>query len=121
MGVDAFDLAVGAHHACAIADGRVLCWGLGDSGQLGVDPAELQRCSIPDDRRGVEGVPDAEDAACAREPLEVPAFEGATDLALGEVHTCAVLSGGTVVCVVSACSTYTRESGAVHQEIYFRH
>jgi alpha-tubulin suppressor-like RCC1 family protein len=98
VGVDAAHLVAGSHHACAIAGERVLCWGLADDGQLGIDPAELARCPVPDTLRGVAGVPDADDAACAREPLEVPAFAGATDLALGDAHTCAVLAGGQLIC-----------------------
>ena len=99
---DAVELAVGAHHACAISSARAVhCWGLAEDGQLGVDPATLARCPVPDELRGSAGLPDADDAACAREPIEVPALQGAVALALGDAHTCAALEDGRLLCTGS--------------------
>jgi len=78
-------LAVGFGHACALlATGTVQCWGenafgqLGDgtSGQLGDGTSEKFRTT----------------------PVEVVGLRGATALAAGRHHTCAVLETGTVVC-----------------------
>jgi alpha-tubulin suppressor-like RCC1 family protein len=78
-------LAAGANHTCALlATGTVQCWGenafgqLGDgtSGQLGDGTSEKFRTT----------------------PVEVVGLRGATALAAGRHHTCAVLETGTVVC-----------------------
>ncbi len=91
---------LGSHHGCAITNaGVTLCWGLGDDGQLGLDPSGLGRCAVPDELAGAAGVPNAADAACALEPVVVPSFEGAVQLALGDAHTCARFDDGRVVCV----------------------
>jgi len=97
---DATALAAGAQHACALTKaGDVLCWGLGASGQLGLDPDTLASCAVAEASRGALGVPDADVAACALEPTDVPAFRGAVELALGDAHSCARFSDGRVLCV----------------------
>jgi len=68
-------LALGRRHSCAVAGGRVQCWGANGRGQLG-DGSATSR-STPAPVRGVSG--------------EV------TALAAGGGHTCA-LAGGRVVC-----------------------
>lgn len=93
-------LVAGAQHACALTQGgEVLCWGLGESGQLGLAPSTLASCSVPDATRGTPGVPDADTAACALEPTLVPAFHDAVQLALGDAHSCARFDDGRVLCV----------------------
>jgi len=69
----ATDVALGAHHACAVAGGAVWCWGANDEGQLG------------DGTRG-EGTG------------QTQGVKGATRIAAGEAHTCALLGDGTVWC-----------------------
>jgi len=68
------DLDAGIFHTCAVTDaGTLWCWGAGNSGQLGVDPAMLaaQDC----DYMPVGGAAILE--ACSPTPLEVPLVEGA--------------------------------------------
>jgi len=70
--------AHGAAHACAIrSDGTVWCWGNNDGGQLGDAMASGNLSSTPVRALGVAN---------------------ATAVAAGFEHTCALLSGGTVVC-----------------------
>ncbi|MCC6897415.1 MAG: hypothetical protein IT377_00495 [Polyangiaceae bacterium] len=67
----------GYGHACALtAGGRVWCWGENEYGQLGVGSAEERRAA----------------------PERVPGIEGATDLAVGLFHTCALLGDRSVTC-----------------------
>lgn len=69
-------IAVGSSYACGLrADGRVLCWGVGASGQLG------DGLALP--------VP--------RAPVEVPLIE-VRQLAAGAHHACALLAHGEVFC-----------------------
>ena len=73
----ATDIAVGANHACAIFDtGTVKCWGKKDDGRLGIPGTGEQL-----------------------EPVSVDLGSGLTPeaLALGERHSCALLSNGSGV------------------------
>lgn len=70
--VEKFDL--GANHGCAIDDGAVFCWGKNDSGQLGT-------------AGGNSAV-----------PLPVSGITTAVDIALGDRHSCALLSNNEVKC-----------------------
>jgi len=80
--------ASGGRHTCAImAAGGVQCWGRHSEGQLGDGTQELrtapvQVCQDYDDDAGV----------CLQ------TFSGATSLALGGQHSCAVMSSGGVAC-----------------------
>jgi len=70
-------IAAGQAHTCGLlADGTVACWGDNSSGQLGSMP-EKKSSSVP---------------------LPVPGLSGVTGLAAGATHTCALLSGGKVMC-----------------------
>ncbi len=70
-------LAAGGRHACALAaDGLVRCWGADDTGQLG---------------EGSPGPPRMPATA-------VPGVAGATALAAGGDHACAVLADGWLRC-----------------------
>jgi len=71
-------VAAGYKHACAVvAGGAVRCWGLNDRRQLGAT------CTGTD---------------CNARPLAVAGLTGVTQLALGNRHSCALRSDGTVAC-----------------------
>ena len=70
-------VALGAEHSCAlVAGGAVQCWGLNSYGQLG-------------------GV--AVDGSSERLPIQTPIASGATAVASGGAHSCALV-GGRVLC-----------------------
>ncbi|MGO8995705.1 MAG: RCC1 domain-containing protein [Polyangiaceae bacterium] len=70
-------IAEGIGFACNIvADGGVLCWGSNDFGQAGSTPS----------------------AAIVTTPQQVPVVTGATAIALGDYHACAVTSTNAVYC-----------------------
>jgi alpha-tubulin suppressor-like RCC1 family protein len=73
-------VASGQNHACALAGGGLLCWGLNGSGQLG------------DGTRANRGV--------AAPVLRAPAtpLAGALAVACGGEHSCAVVGAGEVHC-----------------------
>ncbi|MCE7983053.1 MAG: RCC1 repeat-containing protein [Caldilinea sp. CFX5] len=68
--------AGGAHTCAALTDGSLRCWGANNSGQLGDGARVGQLLPV-----AVNGLPGA-----------------ATAVEAGIVHTCALLSGGSVVC-----------------------
>ncbi len=77
-------LSAGGFHTCAVTDGgTAYCWGWNVAGQLGIGR------SGP----GPTTVPSAVVADASGEPLT-----GVTELGAGNVHTCAVLAGGTASC-----------------------
>lgn len=81
-------IAVGLIHACAlITDGTVRCWGININGQLGVE--SIENCGD-----GTLPYP----TACSRTPMEVPGLQNVARLALGSVHSCALLHDGSVRC-----------------------
>lgn len=119
------DVAVASDHACAlIDDGSVWCWGDGAHGELGGDtgaPGKARRVELP---RAVE-VAVAPDRSCAvlsdgtvscwgdnrtgqlgsattargsARPVVVEGVSGATRLAMGTGHTCAVVAERRVLC-----------------------
>ncbi len=71
-------LAAGAQHTCALRHGgTVWCWGFDANGELGNgDPSLLQQLT----------------------PVQVVDLSGATALAAGSYHNCAILADGTVSC-----------------------
>lgn len=76
-------LAAGDSHTCAVLeDGRVVCWGANNSGQLGLGHTD----TIGDDETvdGATGI--------------VPLPGAAVEVAAGYEHTCARLEGGDVIC-----------------------
>jgi alpha-tubulin suppressor-like RCC1 family protein len=74
-------LRAGGDHACLLRqDGSVACWGQGSSGELG-DPAGLASSSMA----AVAGLPALASAT-------------AVDVALGDRHTCALLTDHSVWC-----------------------
>jgi alpha-tubulin suppressor-like RCC1 family protein len=76
-------LAAGGNHFCAlVAGGAIKCWGLNYEGQLGDDAAH-ETCSFGGTSHD-----------CSKLPVNVPGVTGATALALGSSHSCALVSGG---------------------------
>lgn len=70
-------VVAGDAHSCARrSDGRVYCWGANDFGQVGADSALPRRVH----------------------PTMVRGLEGAVALAAADVHTCAIVEGGAVLC-----------------------
>ncbi len=73
----AAQVTAGDEFACALlVDGTARCWGLGESGQRG----------------------DGSFGTVALNPVAVNGLSGATELAAGYGHTCALLSNGTMRC-----------------------
>lgn len=69
-------IEAGDSHTCAlVADGRVMCWGLNEDGQLG-DGSNENRST----------------------PVEVAGLSDATAISAGTAHTCALRIGGRVSC-----------------------
>jgi alpha-tubulin suppressor-like RCC1 family protein len=80
LGETAKGLAIGGHSCALLASGQVRCWGWGAEGQLGYG----NTLSIGDDEK----------------PLSESVDVGGTvvQLAVGESHTCALLTNGRVRC-----------------------
>ena len=73
----AVDISSGANHVCSVlADGTVWCWGSNQYAQIGIGEAG-PGISIP---------------------TQVPGIENAIAIALGDYHSCALLSDRTVWC-----------------------
>ena len=83
---DAVEIDTSGHFVCAVrASGQVVCWGENLNAQLGINP--------PVDG----GAPDAGTAFSSR-GIVVPGVTGATHVAAGYQHACAVVAGGGVWC-----------------------
>lgn len=92
---DVVEIATGRGFSCALKqDGTVWCWGLSISGQMGIDPAPLSRCTVPAarlDALGVEGR--VSEVACSPTPRQIPGLAGVSAIALGAFHACALIDG----------------------------
>ena len=74
---NASQIAAGKYHACAVLkSGRIKCWGLGSSGQMG----------------------NGEASVTVSTPVEVKDIKTAKHVSLGANHTCALLKSGSVKC-----------------------
>jgi alpha-tubulin suppressor-like RCC1 family protein len=85
-GVAVTALVAGGYHACVLlSDGDVKCWGLNDFGQLGYG--------------NTENIGDSELPSSVG-PVSVSSAKGVMVKALvpGHLHTCALLSNGSVQC-----------------------
>ncbi|NVB42012.1 hypothetical protein G6O69_29570 [Pseudenhygromyxa sp. WMMC2535] len=76
------DLELGGNHTCALlSDGSVMCWGDNTHGQLGLGHTnDIGDDELPSDVN----------------PVSLP--DTVEQLALGAYHTCALLTGGKVMC-----------------------
>ena len=82
--VAAGGLDVGRYHTCAVLPGgRLRCWGYGGDGQLGY----ANRSSIGDD-----------ETPAAAGPVDFGAGRSVLAVSAGDVHSCALLEGGSVSC-----------------------
>lgn len=94
------ELSAGRHHVCARrSDGTVTCWGLGNHGALGVDPATLTDCgtlAAADAARFA--LPADTTLRCAASPVEVPGITDATGLRTGPFGTCVLRASGAPSC-----------------------
>lgn len=87
---DVVDVAVGGEHACVVKkDGHVLCWGMNGAGQLGYKTTRDCRIFTGESSYTVE---------CSGTPKPVVDLVGVVSLALGNDHSCARKSDGTVAC-----------------------
>ena len=76
FGAEAVSVSLGDDHSCALLDdGKVMCWGKNNFGQLG-DGSATDRSS----------------------PVEVSGLPNAQSIALGGSHSCALLTDGKVMC-----------------------
>ncbi len=83
-------VVAGANHTCVLlTDGSVKCFGFNDQGELG-DGMLAGHGSTCDAGAG--------SADCSSTPVDVLLTEGATLLAAGQRHTCALLESGAVAC-----------------------
>ena len=69
-------MALGTHSCARLMDGTVRCWGFNHGGQLGDGTAVMFRSS----------------------PTVVAGLAGVLEIGVGDAHTCARMSGGTVQC-----------------------
>ncbi len=93
-------IGAGSGHTCALLeDGAVKCWGGNSCGQLGLGNTEHRG-----DDPGEMG-----DALAA---VDLGAGRRATQLAAGEVNTCALLNVGTIVCWGSNSDSQCRPSSS---------
>ena len=78
---NATQISAGGTHTCAlISGGTIKCWGYNYWGQLG------------------NGTTDNSPTPVEVSPVEVSGITNATQISSGGVHTCALISGGTIKC-----------------------
>lgn len=121
-GTDVNALAVGAHHACAIVDGYVYCWGANVQGPLGLPSGDGRSVPVltPDLQAKASGIGAGDAHTCvivegevlcwgnnewgqlggrttadtSRGMFRVQGLSDVTALALGSFHSCALSQGG---------------------------
>jgi RHS repeat-associated protein len=85
-GRSARQLAVAGGHACALLDnGAVKCWGKNNAGQLGVGDTNPRGTSVNHMNDALPAVP-------------LTPGQSAVSIAVGDEHSCALLTNGTVQC-----------------------
>ena len=82
------DIAAGGEHTCALASGRVYCWGRGAEGQLGDGRADHGRECVTLDRT----------IDCTETPVEVFGVGDAVEVAGTAVTTCVRRASGEIAC-----------------------
>ena len=76
-------LSTGSRHSCAVfTGGTVKCWGMNNFGQLG-NSIDANADTTPDN---------------SATPIAITGLTGVVSLSLGDYHSCAVITGGTVKC-----------------------
>jgi alpha-tubulin suppressor-like RCC1 family protein len=82
-------VAAGGSFSCVVlASGSVACWGLGQTGQLGVDPSTLAGC----------GVGDGSTTACRSAPALVLGLSNVTRVVAESAGACAITTSGDLYC-----------------------
>jgi alpha-tubulin suppressor-like RCC1 family protein len=79
LGSGVASVAAGLSHTCAVTTGgAVLCWGLNVYGEVGIGTAAVTRVSVPSPVVGLAS--------------------GVAAVAVGQGHSCALTTGGAVLC-----------------------
>ncbi len=85
IGGAAVQIAAGGAHTCALlATGKLRCWGLASSGQLGY--------------KNLLNIGDNEAPAAAGDVKMLDPLDVVTKIVLGNIHTCALLADGAIRC-----------------------
>jgi len=88
------EISAGRAHTCArTSGGTVYCWGVHSEGQIGNGVADQ-----PGDDCEVVSSPVVITSDCAMAAVPVMGLTDATQVSAGNEHTCALRTGGTVVC-----------------------
>jgi alpha-tubulin suppressor-like RCC1 family protein len=98
INANAVQISAGAYHTCALLnDFSVTCWGLGNTGQLGVGSVTTSDASEDDCNSGSGAV---NVTFCKKSPAAItfPATATIVSVSAGEAHTCAMSIEGTSYC-----------------------
>lgn len=85
-------IALGAFHSCVLTAGKLFCFGLGASGQLGVPPTDLDSCGTDDELANELSLPSGA-LPCSPSPLEVKLGGAVEAVVAGTFSTCAKVAG----------------------------
>ena len=90
--VEVTDISAGGSHTCAVmTGGSIKCWGSNFEGQLGMGLYAQDKST-----RAINLVPIGNPVEI--DPSKIGIISTATSVALGGVHSCAVLTGGAIKC-----------------------
>lgn len=105
INANAVQITAGANHTCALLNNfSVFCWGLGNTGQLGVGSVTTNDQSVDDCNSGIGAV---NVTFCKKSPTAVTfpaaiispsAAPAVVSISAGEAHTCALSIQGTSYC-----------------------
>ncbi len=83
IGLEVEAVSVGHHHSCAVVEGRAMCWGRNDHGQLGSVPVQ------------VIGTTSTNQSV----PIPVPGLQGQiTAISASKYQSCALVADGKIYC-----------------------